>query len=173
MGIYQAKNLAGVLASFEVLKKIGFDISDEVIATGLRNVISSTGLKGRWQTIGEKPLTICDTGHNEGGIREIIQQINETPHQKLRIVLGMVKDKDISKALQWLPTDAAYYFCAASIPRALPSNELKSKAETFGLLGNAYNNVNDAVRAAREASAVDDLIFVGGSTFVVAEIENL
>jgi len=173
MGIYQAKNIAGVLASFEVLRRTGFEISDNAITIGLSKVISSTGLKGRWQTIGEKPLTICDTGHNEGGIKEIIQQLNATPHQKLRIVLGMVKDKDISKVLQLLPTHATYYFCAASIPRALSSDELKTKAESFGLLGSTYSNVNEAIHAAREASGVDDLIFVGGSTFVVAEIDNL
>lgn len=173
LGIYQAKNLAGVLTAIDVLQKNGFTISDEAIKTGLKNVTSLTGLKGRWQSIGERPLVVCDTGHNEGGIREIIQQINQTPHLKLHMVVGMVKDKDVSKVLSLLPQDATYYFCQASIPRAMPASELKEKAKAFGLIGDEYKNVNKAIDAAKAVSSPDDLIFVGGSTFVVAEIENL
>lgn len=173
MGRYQIKNMAGVLASIEELRKIGFTITDQHIEDGLKEVMSRTGLRGRWQTIGEKPLIICDTGHNEGGIREIVQQIAETKYHQLHMVLGMVGDKDISKVLDLLPQDAIYYFCAASIPRALPAVELRLKAEGFGLIGKAFNNVNDAIQSAKKNSSPDDFIFVGGSTFVVAEVENL
>ena len=173
MGRYQTKNIAGVLASIEQLRKTGFKISEQHIKDGLIEVMSRTGLRGRWQTIGEKPLIICDTGHNEGGIREIVQQIAETKYHQLHMVLGMVGDKDISKVLDLLPQDAIYYFCAASIPRALPAVELRLKAEGFGLIGKVFKNVNAAIQSAKENSSPDDFIFVGGSTFVVAEVENL
>ena len=173
MGRYQLKNIAGVLASVDELKKIGFKISDADVATGLSEVMSRTGLRGRWQTIGEDPLIICDTGHNEGGIREIVQQIAETNYHHLHMVIGMVKDKDVSKVLRLLPADATYYFCQASIPRAMPADELSRKAESIGLKGSVFKHVNDAIKAAKENSSPDDFIFVGGSTFVVAEVENL
>ena len=173
MGKYQAKNIAGVLASVEELRKIGFKISDDNIASGLSEVMLRTGLRGRWQTIGERPLIICDTGHNEGGIREIVQQIAETKYHHLHMVIGMLKDKEVSKVLSLLPTDATYYFCKASIPRAMPADELSRKAESVGLKGSVFKNVNDAIKAAKENSSPDDFIFVGGSTFVVAEVENL
>ncbi len=173
MGRYQTKNIAGVLASIDELKKIGFMISDQHVELGLKEMMSRTGLRGRWQMIGERPLIICDTGHNEGGIREIVQQIAETKYRQLHMVLGMVKDKDVSKVLYLLPKDATYYFCEASIPRAMPADELKLKAESFDLKGKVVKNVNDAIQYAKENSSPDDLIFVGGSTFVVAEVENL
>lgn len=172
-GRYQVKNLVGVMAAIEHLHHVGFEISQPAILAGLSNVVTLTGLKGRWQMIGEHPLMICDTGHNEAGIREVIQQINEVPHNHLHIVLGMVKDKDISRVLQWLPAKATYYFCAASIPRALPAIELQKQAQVYGLAGDSYNDVNDAIHHARQASAPDDFIFIGGSTFVVAEVKDL
>jgi dihydrofolate synthase/folylpolyglutamate synthase len=172
-GGYQSKNIAGVLASLEELRNIGFRISDRHVEQALKQVMQLTGLRGRWQTMGEKPLVICDTGHNEGGIREIVSQINETPYHHLHMVIGMVKDKDVSKVLGLLPANATYYFCAASIPRAMSAEELKLKAEGFGLKGDVYANVNDAIRAARRNSTPDDFIFVGGSTFVVAEVDDL
>ncbi len=173
MGAYQVRNLAGVLASIEELRKIGFNISDQHMATGLKEVMLRTGLRGRWQKLGEKPLIICDTGHNEGGIREIVRQINETKFSHLHIVMGMVRDKDVSKVLCLLPAEATYYFCQASIPRAMPAMELREKAKVFGLNGSVIEDVNDALRAAIKNSTADDFIFVGGSTFVVAEIDNL
>jgi dihydrofolate synthase/folylpolyglutamate synthase len=172
-GGYQTRNIAGVLACVSELRKMGFIISDQQIAIGLKNVMQRTGLRGRWQILGRNPLIICDTGHNEAGISEIMKQINQTRHHQLHMVLGFVRDKDISRVLSLLPTSATYYFCAASIPRAMPSEELKQKAEGVGLNGNAFRNVNDAIRAAKANSAYDDLIFVGGSTFVVAEVEDL
>jgi dihydrofolate synthase/folylpolyglutamate synthase len=171
-GGYQSKNLSGVLASIEALRKLGFSISDQNIEQGLKDVMRLTGLRGRWQMIGEKPLVICDTGHNEAGIREIVEQINETHYHHLHMVIGMVKDKDVSKVLRLLPANATYYFCAASIPRAMPAEELKQKAEAFGLKGNVYANVNDAIGAAKAGSTMDDFIFVGGSTYVVAEVDD-
>lgn len=173
MGIYQTKNVAGVLACIDELRKAGFQITDQHIEMGLNQVMINTGLRGRWQIIGKSPLIICDTAHNEGGIREIVKQIGETTYHHLHMVLGMVKDKDISKVLSLLPAAATYYFCQASIPRALPAGELKLKAEAFGLKGNVFTNVNDALHAAKKSSVPEDLIFVGGSTFVVAEVDNL
>lgn len=173
MGSYQSRNIAGVLASIEVLREMGFSISEDQLENGLKEVMLRTGLRGRWQTLGEKPLIICDTGHNEGGIREIVKQISALKFNHLHMVIGMVKDKDISKVLTLLPASATYYFCAASIPRAMPADELMVKAAAVGLKGDAYATVNDAIHAARSRSTDDDFIFVGGSTFVVAEIENL
>jgi dihydrofolate synthase/folylpolyglutamate synthase len=172
-GGYQAKNIAGVLASIDVLRKMGLAISDHQIAQGLKAVMRLTGLRGRWQTIGEKPLIICDTGHNEGGIREVVKQINEIPYHHLHMVIGLVKDKDVSKVLSLLPARATYYFCAASIPRAMPAEELKQKAEKYGLKGKIFHQVTDALQAAKANSEIDDLIFVGGSTYVVAEVDEL
>ncbi len=172
-GRYQTRNLAGVLAAIEELRRLGFVISHKHVENGLKAVSRLTGLRGRWQTIGERPLIICDTGHNEDGLREIVKQISDTKYHHLHMVIGMVKDKDVSKVLSILPTNASYYFCAASIPRAMSPDELKMKAEAFGLMGNTFENVNEAIQAARVNSTVEDFIFVGGSTFVVAEIENL
>jgi len=172
-GGYQTRNIAGVLACLDVLKKCGFTIDDKPIQQGLRNVMKTTGLRGRWQTIGHNPLMICDTGHNEGGIREIVRQIQATRYRKLHMVIGMVRDKDITKILGLLPTEATYYYCAATIPRAMPAEELKIKAERVGLKGNVYATVNEAMEAAKRNSREDDFIFIGGSTYVVAEVENL
>jgi len=173
MGIYQEKNLPGVLATVEVLNESGFSISVSQIQDGLGKVTTQTGLKGRWQTIGTSPLVICDTGHNEGGIQEIIRQINELGFNQLHMVLGMVKDKDVSRILSLLPKYAKYYFCQANIPRAMNAEELKLKAELEGLNGIIVKNVNEAIAEAKRNSSTDDFIFVGGSTFVVAEVENL
>jgi len=173
LGSYQAKNIKGVLAVVDELQNQGFKISNHHIAQGLKSTTMLTGLKGRWQKIGDNPLTICDTGHNEAGIKEILGQINEMKFNKLHWVFGVVKDKDISAILQLLPKDATYYFCQASIPRAMPANELKEQALLVGISGQVVNNVNEAIALARMNSLSNDLILVGGSTFVVAEIENL
>ncbi|HZY81559.1 MAG TPA: folylpolyglutamate synthase/dihydrofolate synthase family protein [Cyclobacteriaceae bacterium] len=172
-GIYQEKNVPGVLKTIEILNQKSFKIGTSSIIEGLRNVVSNTGLKGRWQTIGESPLTICDTGHNEAGIAQVLRQILREKFSRLFMVIGMVKDKDISGVLSQLPKDATYIFCQASIPRALPAGELAELARSFGLKGAAISDVNDAIAAARKSASPDDLVFVGGSTFVVAEIDNL
>ncbi len=173
IGVYQAKNIKGVLSVVDELRRQGYRITDEHLAAGLRNTTGLTGLKGRWQRLDVKPLMICDTGHNEAGIKEILNQIDEIKFTKLRWVLGMVKDKDISAILQLLPKDAEYYFCQASIPRAMPANELKERARVAGLNGIVVHDVNKAIAQARASSSPNDLIMIGGSTFVVAEIENL
>lgn len=172
-GIYQEKNVAGVIQTIEVLQKSNIKVSDKAIVDGLRDVVKNTGLKGRWQTIGQSPLTICDTGHNEAGIAEVMRQIKRERFEKLFMVIGMVKDKDISGVLSLLPKDATYFFCEAHIPRALPGLDLSRQARIFNLNGVVISDVNQAIAAARKSALPNDLVFVGGSTFVVAEIENL
>ncbi len=173
LGVYQAKNIRGVLAVVDELRRQGYNITNEQLAYGLRNITGLTGLKGRWQRLDNNPLTICDTGHNEAGIKEILTQIADIKFAKLHWVLGMVKDKDVSSILQLLPKDATYYFCQASIPRAMPAHELHARAQSVGLNGVVVQDVNAAIAQARANSSKDDLIMIGGSTFVVAEIENL
>ncbi|RTQ45715.1 bifunctional folylpolyglutamate synthase/dihydrofolate synthase [Hymenobacter gummosus] len=173
VGDYQRLNLAGVLATIVELRRQGFQITDEHIRDGLREVGRLTGLRGRWQVIGRRPPTICDTGHNEAGIRFVVEQLARLPRRELRVVLGMVADKDLGKVLALLPREATYYFCAASIPRALPAAELAAQAAAHGLHGPVCGSVAEALAAARAEAAPEDVIFVGGSTFVVAEVPDL
>jgi dihydrofolate synthase / folylpolyglutamate synthase len=173
LGIYQGKNIKGVLAVVDELNKLGLTISKQNITKGLRNVVALTGLKGRWQQIGEEPLIICDTGHNEAGIKEILNQFKEIKFNRLHWVLGVVKDKDVTTILNLLPKDAQYYYCQATIPRALPAIELQEKATLVGLTGVVVEDVNQAIAEARKNSEPTDLILVAGSSFVVAEIDNL
>ncbi len=172
-GNYQQKNLAGVFCTVEVLNRVGLKIRLQDIKFGIENVINLTGLKGRWQKINEVPLTICDTGHNEAGVREVLNQISQQSFRKLNMVWGMVKDKDIIPILSLLPKEAMYYFCQATIPRALDADELMQKANSIGLTGTVIKDVNKAIAYAQINATPDDFIFIGGSTFVVAEIENL
>ena len=127
-------------------------------------------MQGRWQVLDQKPLTICDTGHNVDGITQIVEQIQSIKFDKLHFVLGMVNDKNIDQVLNLLPKNAKYYFCKANIPRGMNAHELKQKAADFNLIGKSYNSVKQAFETAKESAAENDLIFVGGSTFVVAEI---
>ena len=172
-GSYQQKNLAGVLAVTDEIRKLGFEISEQNITEGLKKTVTLTGLKGRWQKLGENPWVVCDTGHNEAGIREVLNQIAQQKFNQLHIVWGMVKDKDPGRILKLLPANARYYFCEAKIPRALPADMLKEKAAGYGLVGESVQDVNEAIARARQRASSKDLIFIGGSTFVVAEIENL
>lgn len=169
-GNYQQFNLPAVLTSIDLLRQQEWLIPDSAIYEGLSEVISQTGLQGRWQTLGANPRIVCDTGHNEGGISEVVAQIRQTPYKKLHIVFGTVADKDPSDVLKLLPTDATYYFCHANIPRALNSHKLREAATVFGLNGEAYESVTEAFAKAKESAAKEDFIFIGGSTFVVAEI---
>ena len=169
-GSYQLKNIRTVLLAVLKLRSLGYQIQDEAIYQALRSVKALTGLQGRWQTLGEKPTMICDTGHNVAGIKEVIQNIRETRFDHLHMVIGMVKDKDISAVLALLPKDAQYYFTQPALERALPATELKAKAEPLGLTGLAFQNVQDALASAKANAAVEDLIFIGGSTFTVAEV---
>ena len=172
-GIYQRHNLPGILAAVLALKEKGYRIPDNAVHQGISEVIERTGLKGRWQTLRLQPLTICDTGHNEAGIREVVNQIRQTPHRRLHMVIGMVNDKDIRDILKLLPKDAVYYFCQASIPRALDANELAREGLLEDLHGTVVRNVNKALSMALKNADDDDLIFVGGSTFVVGEVDDL
>jgi dihydrofolate synthase/folylpolyglutamate synthase len=169
-GTYQIKNVKTVLSAVAELNKKGFKISDEQLTSALSEVKNLTGLMGRWQTLQENPLVICDTGHNEDGIKEVLYNISLTPHQQLRMVIGMVKDKEISKILNLLPKNAIYYFCEPALERAKPADELQREASAFGLRGEAFSNVKTALLNAKADANYGDLIFVGGSTFVVAEV---
>ena len=169
-GSYQVKNLAGVLTTVDELRQQGFKISEEHLKTALKQVTSLTGLQGRWQTLQQEPLVICDTGHNEDGIKEVLKNIANTPHQNLHMVWGMVKDKDVRKILELLPKKANYYFCQPNIPRGKPTEELAQEAQKYQLKGQAYTSVAEAYQQALSHAKPNDLVFVGGSTFVVAEV---
>ena len=170
-GFCQEKNIRTILTAVRLLQERGIAISYEAIRKGLAEVCSMTGLMGRWQTIDEKPLTICDTGHNVGGMQYIVRQLQQTPHKRLHIVIGMVNDKDVDSVLRLLPTDAIYYFTQASVKRAMPAEELARKASHLqGAAEGAFQDVPSAYRAAKRNATTDDLIFIGGSTFVVADL---
>lgn len=169
-GFYQEKNLLTVLASVDVLKN-HFTLKEEKIKFALSNAKSLTGLHGRWEVIRDKPTVALDVAHNEDGIKQLIRQINNSKFEKLHIVFGMVKDKDIETVLVQLPINASYYFTKAQNPRALPEDELWEKAKQHHLEGNAYAQVNEALKAALDKASEKDLIVVCGSVFVVAEVE--
>ena len=170
IGIYQVRNIKTTLTVVEMLRYKGFKISQEDILSGIKTVVKQTGLLGRWQILSENPLTICDTGHNESGIALVLEQIRLTPHKKLHFVLGMVSDKEIDNVLEMLPKDAIYYFCKANIPRGLNQDELMEKATSKGLIGKSYSTIKEALAAAQLQAKKQDLVFVGGSTFTVAEV---
>lgn len=172
-GSYQLKNILTVLEAVEQLRRKGWQLPKEAVVEALSRVRKLTGLMGRWQVLSEQPLIICDVGHNVDGIREVVAQINSTPHNKLHIVFGMVKDKDVRPVLRLLPKNASYYFCEPSLPRALPAAELADIANGVGLKGESFDSVIAALDRARITAQPDDLIVVGGSTFVVAEVAGL
>lgn len=172
-GNYQEKNLPGVLKTIGVLNENGFQISTEQLVAGLEKTVEQTGLKGRWQELGTHPLIICDTGHNADGVKKVVEQIQQQKFRKLFMIWGMVKDKEPNDVLKLLPKDAHYYFCQASIPRAMDANALQQQAVKFGLKGDVEPDVNKAIGKAKQLAGPDDFIFIGGSTFVVAEIDNL
>lgn len=169
-GSYQVKNLKTVLTAVDELRQQGFNISDEHLTTALKQVKTLTGLHGRWETLSTSPLTICDTGHNPEGITEVLKNIASVPYKQLHFVIGMVNDKDITKVLAMLPKNAIYYFCKPDIPRGLQAESLKEKAESLGLRGESYVSVTNALASAQAAASDNDLVFIGGSTFVVAEV---
>jgi dihydrofolate synthase/folylpolyglutamate synthase len=173
LGDYQRLNLPGVLATLDELRAQGFAIPEAALRQGLREVTRLTGLRGRWSILGQDPLVVADTGHNEAGLRLVLAQLARVPHRQLHLVIGTVNDKDVTKVLALLPREATYYFCQADIPRALPADELAALAQAAGLTGQAYGPVPVAVAAARAAAAPDDVVFIGGSTFVVAELTDL
>ena len=169
-GLYQEKNRRTLLTALPILKEIGYRLTENDIRQGFAHVVELTGLMGRWQKLQDSPTLICDTGHNTGGIAYIAQQLRAQPCHRLHIVLGMVNDKDIRGVLALLPHEADYYFTQASVKRALPADELVRLGTEAGLKGEAFANAPAAVRAAQKRSLPEDFIFVGGSTFVVADL---
>lgn len=169
-GLCQIKNTATILTAINVLAKIGLAIQPENIIEGFKHVCELTGLRGRWEKINENPITICDTGHNVNGLEYIVRQLQQQKYEKLHIVFGMVNDKDIEGVLSIMPKDATYYFCQASVKRAMPSQQLKTLAEAHELKGNTFANVLDAYNSARQNASQNDFIYIGGSSFIVADL---
>ena len=169
-GTYQEKNIKGVIAVIELLIHQGWDITSENIAQGLLHVVRNTNLKGRWQTLSSYPTIVCDTGHNVGGLTYVMEQLKKQTYTHLHIVVGFVKEKDVNSVLELFPKEATYYFCSPAIARGLNVDTLKEIATTKGLQGERYSSVAEALNAAKAQALPTDFIFVGGSTFVVAEV---
>ena len=169
-GLVQRDNFRAIYATIQELRSQGITISEEAFRDGLRDVVSLTGLRGRWEVLSQHPTLICDTAHNEDGVRYIVEQLRSL-QCPLHIIFGMVNDKDIRGVLQRLPKEARYYFTAASVPRALAPEDLQALAEQYGLQGATYSNVHEALVAARKAANPDtDVLFVGGSNFLISDL---
>lgn len=173
LGRYQVHNLPGILAVTDQLRARGWAISPKAVAVGLANVPPLTGLKGRWQVLRRQPLTIADTAHNAEAWREVIRQLSAYPVRQRHFVLGVVAGKDVAGLLTILPKNGIYYFCQPSVPRALAASALAAQARAVGLSGEVIEDVSKAYKRATRRAQPDDLIFVGGSTFVVAELDDL
>lgn len=169
-GLYQVKNTNTILNAVYKLIGLGYNIDETNIKNGFRNVCHLTGLMGRWQKLEENPTIICDTGHNIGGMKYIVEQLSRMKYDKLHIIIGMVNDKDISGVISLLPKNAKYYFTQASVKRALPAEKVKEIANNHGLKGEAYSSVEKALSIAKNNAKENDLIFIGGSTFIVADL---
>jgi dihydrofolate synthase/folylpolyglutamate synthase len=170
-GDYQRQNKKTVLQALKVLQETtSFQIKEKNIKKGLLNVVKNTGLQGRWQQLGVTPKIICDTAHNEHGLKIVINQLKKEKFAQLHIVLGMVNDKNLNDILPIFPKNAKYYFCKPIGSRGLETLVLQKKASEFGLKGKIYNSVSEAYNEARQKATSEDFIYVGGSTFVVAEI---
>lgn len=169
-GLYQSKNIITVIHSIKALQNKRFIINEQHIKRGLLNVVKNTGLMGRWQILHTNPKVVCDTGHNKDGLKYVMKQLSNEVFDLLHIVFGVVNDKDLTSIIDLLPQKATYYFCKPDIPRGLDANELKGILGGYGLKGEAYNSVNEAYKNALANASSNDFIFIGGSTFVVAEI---
>ena len=169
-GSYQTKNIKGVLQTIKQLRLKGFVVSDKNIETGLLNSVKNTGLKGRWQILNASPKVICDTAHNKEGLSLAMQQLLQEKYNKLHIVFGVVNDKDVASILPLLPKQARYYFCKPDVPRGLDQHILRDTFISNGFNGNTFSSVAIAYKAALKSASVDDVIYIGGSTFVVAEV---
>jgi len=169
-GDYQNKNIKSVLGAVKVLREKGWEIPEDGLRNGLNSVKLHTSLQGRWDILQEKPKVICDTAHNTEGLSLVFKQLKKEKFQHLHIVLGVVNDKDLDKILPLFPTSAIYYFSKPDVPRGLETEILQQKAAKFGLEGSLFNSVSEAYEAALETALDEDLVFVGGSTFTVAEI---
>ena len=171
IGDYQTYNKKTAIETIAVLNSQGeFQISDANIKSGLFNVVNNTGLQGRWQQLGEFPKIICDTAHNKNGLEMVMKQVQKEKYENLHIVLGFVNDKDLDEILPLFPTNAIYYFCKPNIPRGLATTLLQEKAKKYHLLGNIYSSVTEAYNVSKKKATKKDFIFIGGSTFVVAEL---
>ncbi|WP_026776842.1 folylpolyglutamate synthase/dihydrofolate synthase family protein [Polaribacter sp. Hel_I_88] len=168
LGDYQTSNTKTAVAAIQQLK--GFQISKEHIVRGLQNVVKHTNLQGRWQILQEKPKVIADTAHNKEGLEIVLQQLQKEPYQQLHIVLGVVSDKKLDEVFPLFPKDATYYFCKPNIPRGLSEKIVKKAANQFNLIGTSFDSVNQAFETAKLSAGKEDVVYVGGSTFVVAEI---
>ncbi|WP_308990914.1 folylpolyglutamate synthase/dihydrofolate synthase family protein [Mariniflexile litorale] len=169
-GLYQSKNIVTVVQTIKELQQKEFNITHQNIKAGLLSVVKNTGLMGRWQTLHTHPKVVCDTGHNKEGLSYVMQQLSIEVFDALHIVFGVVNDKDLTSLIDLLPKNATYYFCKPDIPRGLDAKELKKFLNTYNLKGEAYDSVNEAYKTALSAASLNDFIFIGGSTFVVAEI---
>jgi len=172
-GLCQIKNTNTLLSAIRLLVRKGFQIFEDDVRAGFGEVCELTGLSGRWQKLSENPVMMCDTGHNIGGMTYITEQLKLQIYKKLHIIIGMVNDKDIRGVLALLPKDAEYYFTKASVKRALPEQEMKRLAQDRGLSGSCYPNVEEALKAAKLNAQKEDFIFVGGSSFIVADLLSL
>jgi dihydrofolate synthase/folylpolyglutamate synthase len=171
IGDYQVHNKKTVIQTLSVLNQnTTFQTNESHWEKGLSQVVKNTGLQGRWQELGDSPKIICDTAHNTHGLTIVLNQIQKEPFENLHIVLGVVNDKDLDEVLPLFPKNAIYYFCKPNIPRGLEATILAKKANQFGLIGEIYNSVSDAYKKAKQNAQPTDFIYVGGSTFVVAEI---
>jgi len=170
VGNYQSKNIVTVLQAIKELQNKGFNISQQNIKEGLLNVVKNTGLMGRWQIVQLNPKVVCDTGHNKDGLTYVMKRLSNEQFESLHIVFGVVNDKDLNSIIDLLPKNATYYFCKPDIPRGLDAEELKVILNNYGLQGEAYGSVNEAYKNALNSSGTNDFVFIGGSTFVVAEI---
>jgi len=168
-GDYQKANLQTMAQVYTCLRR-SFRIDEEDFINGIRNVVKNTGLQGRWQILRREPLVICDTGHNLEGLKYVIKQVSDLPAGTRHFVLGFVSDKDIASVLPLFPEDAVYYFTKAKVPRAMDEKKLKDAACKFGLAGECYATVTEAYEAAVKNAKPIDTVFIGGSTFVVAEV---
>jgi dihydrofolate synthase/folylpolyglutamate synthase len=169
-GSYQAKNIKAATQTLTILQQLGFNTSEEQISSGFKNVVKNTGLLGRWQTISDAPKIICDTAHNKEGLTYVMKQLKEEKFEELHMVIGMVSDKNIEGILSLFPKEAMYYFCKPNIQRGLDAKALANKFMANGFNGTSFKSVNEAYKAAKKNATKNDLIYVGGSTFVVAEI---
>lgn len=172
-GLCQEKNTNTILSAIRLLVKSGYRIGDADVRKGFAGVCELTGLAGRWQKLHDRPVVVCDTGHNVGGIAYIVEQLKLQKCKTLRIVMGMVNDKDVSGVLSMMPETARYYFTQASVKRALPAEKVRELAAAYGLEGEAYPSVKAAYQSALDQSEADDFIFVGGSSFIVADLLSL
>lgn len=170
IGGYQQKNVKTAVQTIRLLQKSGIEISDQSMAHGLNHVVEQTGLKGRWQIVSEDPRTICDTAHNKEGLELVLEQLSRETYQKLHVVLGVVNDKSLDRVLRLFPKEAQYYFCKPNIPRGLNAEALQNQASQFKLQGAVYDSVIEAYQTALKRADKNDLIYAGGSTFVVAEM---